>query len=132
MKICVSEHLPHVGFRVAEYQTTFGYITPIHLHFDYELPPVIVDTFRIDKGVYPQWIVGYLFGREVFDAFDQVVGRQRHQCIEETDEQVGMFAEYPLKGQIIFRIKIACHNGNKDTVSFSFHQLISMKRPERR
>ncbi|MDR0758078.1 MAG: hypothetical protein LBF85_09565, partial [Tannerella sp.] len=25
-------------------------------------------------------------------------------------QQTGMFAEYPLEGQIIFRVKIACHD----------------------
>jgi hypothetical protein len=39
-------------------------------YFFADLPHVIVDTFRIDDGVFPQWIVGHLFGRQVFDAFD--------------------------------------------------------------
>jgi hypothetical protein len=71
---------------------------------------MVVGAAHIYNGILFQWVVGYHFSWQVLDGFYPLTGRQGHECVQKTDQQVGMLAEYAFEYQIILGVKITFHD----------------------
>ena len=83
---------------------------PHHLHFYDKLPAARILTPYVYDAVLAQRVFGHHLGLEIdYRLYFLLRLCEGKECIEQTDHQVWMFAEYLLERKVCFGVKISCH-----------------------
>ena len=100
--------LADVCFRGVEQHALFVGRCPHHLHFHDELPSDVVLAAHVYDTVFVQGRPWHQFGVQVFH-FGDFVFRclERQEGVQETDDEVRMFAEHFLEGEVGFRVQVS-------------------------
>lgn len=83
-------------------------VRPIHLHLDNELAALLVEAPDVHDGILAERRFGDNLRRQVFHTLNVVVfGGEGHKGVQETDEQIRMFAKHLLEGKVVARVEVS-------------------------
>ena len=100
--------LADVRFRGVEQYALLVGRGPHHLHFHDELPSGMVLAAHVHDAVLAQGVLRDEFRIQVFHPSDFLFrGLERQQGVQETDDQVGMFAEHFFESEVGLRVQVS-------------------------